>query len=180
MKAKKLSGFTLIELMIVVAIIGILAAIAIPAFTGYIRKSKTAEATTNLKNLYQGAVSYYSQERFGQGVTGGTANTNCQVAAAGPLPATPGANKQTAAFSGNTSFAALSFTISDPVYYAYTVTPGSGACGTAASTAAVYTFQAQGDLDGDTTLSTFELAVGSNANNELYRAPGFYILNETE
>ena len=43
MRNKKSSGFTLVELMIVVAIIGIIAAIAIPAFSKYVKKSRTAE-----------------------------------------------------------------------------------------------------------------------------------------
>ncbi|NLE49114.1 MAG: prepilin-type N-terminal cleavage/methylation domain-containing protein [Sandaracinaceae bacterium] len=55
MSLKKLreKGFTLIELMIVVAIIGVLAAVAIPAYVNFTRKAKTAEAGTNLGAIYQ-------------------------------------------------------------------------------------------------------------------------------
>ena len=48
---RKQEGFTLIELMIVVAIIGILAAIAIPNFMEYQRKSRTSEAKTNVTSI---------------------------------------------------------------------------------------------------------------------------------
>ena len=54
-------GFTLIELMIVVAIIGILAAIAIPNFLRYQAKSRQTEAKTNLGGIFVAEVSYFGE-----------------------------------------------------------------------------------------------------------------------
>lgn len=58
-------GFTLVELMIVLAIIGILAAVAIPAFVRYVERSKDAEAVSVLKAIADSAVLYYHTPHSG-------------------------------------------------------------------------------------------------------------------
>lgn len=59
MKSSK--GFTLVELMIVVAVVGILSAIAYPSYTEYVLRGRRAEARTALMDLMQQQERYYTQ-----------------------------------------------------------------------------------------------------------------------
>jgi type IV pilus assembly protein PilE len=72
---KKSSGFTLIELMVVVAIIGILAAIAMPNYNDYITRSKVTEAVASLSDARVRMEQYFQDNRYYN--TDGTAATAC-------------------------------------------------------------------------------------------------------
>lgn len=170
--------------MIVVAIIGILAAIAIPAFMGYIRRAKASEATSHLKTLFQGAAGYYSQEHWGErmvaSVPGAALATSACVVADAQTSNTPGAGKTSLDWSMEAvSFDSIGFATRDPVYYQYGVVGSDGSCGHMGGEP-LYSFRALGDLDGNSITSLFEIAAGANTVNELTRSPGIFRLAPDE
>lgn len=72
---KNCSGFTLIELMIVIAIIGILAGIAYPSYTSYVQKANRADAIDSLLSLSARMEEYYMNNDTYTGATIDAAGT---------------------------------------------------------------------------------------------------------
>jgi type IV pilus assembly protein PilA len=145
-------GFTLLELMITVAIVGLLAATAVPSFMHYIAKAKTTEATTQLEKIYNGARLYWIEPH-------GTAGSVTPLPPQFPdaAPATPAVS--CCALTGGRcvpaasqwqvpTWKALGFSLDDPHYYQYEFLSAAGA----------FTARAYGNLDCDANFSTFSMS----------------------
>ena len=75
MKNSNKKGFTLVELVVVIAIIGVLAAILVPSMMGYVKKSRLKTANGNAKTAYN-AVAEYLADKETQGVLTDATQTN--------------------------------------------------------------------------------------------------------
>ncbi len=127
MAAHSCRGFTLIEMMIVVAIIGILASIAIPQYARFQLRSKTVEAKSNLAAMRAAQTAHFSE--FGAYV------------AADPTPASvPGVVR--VPFAPVTAgYQELGFEPTGRVFFSYAITVAGDGTG--------YTAESAADLDGD-------------------------------
>jgi prepilin-type N-terminal cleavage/methylation domain-containing protein len=120
-------GFTILELIIVVTVVGALSAIAIPMFLRYQLKSKSAEGKTNLAAIRTLEEAYFSE-------------FEAYVTAVPEPPMVPGASR--ARFDAiNSDFAQLGFAPEGSVYFSYGVAVSADGAG--------YTTDAAADIDAD-------------------------------
>jgi prepilin-type N-terminal cleavage/methylation domain-containing protein len=138
-------GFTLIELMIVVTIIGILSAVAIPAFMDYIKRSKRVEASLQLNKIGRSSKRVFSENA--SFVVGTAAqlpvrvSTGCCDGPSNHCRAVP------AQFNADPVWRGLDFQIDEDNLFVYDYT----------GTATTFTAQATGDLDCDRTETVFTM-----------------------
>ena len=163
-------GFTLVELMIVVAIIGILAALAIYGVTKYVKNAKTAEAREALGRMGKDANAVYERESMTSavmnlGTSTGISRRLCASATAVPstVPKAQKFQSSPSLWGGSATagWQCLKFSMNDPQYFQYdyqatnpTQDDGSFSC------------LAHGDLDGDGTASTFFMAGGIKSDGK--------------
>lgn len=147
---------------------GILAAIAIPAFMGYIRRAKTQEARAELSSISRGVMSYAQEEVL-------TSNGAVPKGLPVSIPLTPAhvpCGKQAWPADADPGWNALSFAPSGPIAYSYSVT--------ADPEHHRVILKAKGDLDCDGTYSNFEMTVNVDPATGAITRSDITVENELE
>jgi type IV pilus assembly protein PilA len=149
-------GFTLIELMLVVAIIGVLAAVAIPDFLRFQMRAKASECKTNLKAIAVGEESFRAEHG-----TYVAATTEPAAVPRGQKTSWPITDCSAPAWSGH-GFCLIGWMPEGETYYQYEVVAAPSPAASA-GVLDVFTADAASDIDGDGATSSFGYVKGTDA-----------------
>ena len=173
---RKERGFTLVELMIVIGIIGVLASVAVPAFMKSIYKSKTSEAAINIKSI----VTYTTEHADSNGTVmkphfpNNLSPTGIQQNSGRTVPSDPPCAKGHHVYPRNSAvwevqpFQALKFMLRNSHYYQYSYFTSNDS---GHAKGLYFSVEARGDLDCDGVQSTFRTEVFVNQGTTEIKCP---------
>ncbi|MEZ4846026.1 MAG: prepilin-type N-terminal cleavage/methylation domain-containing protein [Bdellovibrionota bacterium] len=152
-------GFTLIELMIVVVIIGILAAIAVPAYQGYINNARTSEAGVQMGAIKVGMIANYEESQVA--ANGAYQQQQFIAGAARSNGGTPPAQTKTVGNFQNAGWVAIRFAPADALSFEYDVNVTTDTAGNPVNGG---TATARGDLKSGASLTERRMEFTAGAN----------------
>jgi hypothetical protein len=175
----------MVEVAVIISVLGMLLAVAIPTLAKSVRPSKVSEASEELEIMYEAVAAYY-RAPHPDDAHPDHPNLHCLPDPAGPTPELPSQNPVPIDFGaanvhGVATWRALGFVPTTPLRFRYSLLPSEAGCAAPSGGRAVsLILRAEGDLDGDGSYSRFERRAAVDSAGELAAEPVLHIVDRVE